>query len=220
MKTVFITGGSGGIGKTICNELKNKYKITVPGRKELDLTSEVSIKNYVEKNKNAPIDIIINNAGVGYPTFLENISDDIIKETINVNLIAPLKLIRGLVTHMKKNHYGKIINMSSILGIVSSERRTVYSATKSGLNGITRSLAIELGPYNILVNSICPGYVDTELTKKNISPKVKKQLIPNIPLRRFAQPEEIAKVIAFLISEENTYITGHLLVIDGGFTCL
>ena len=113
---------------------------------------------------------------------------------------------------------GRIVNISSIFGIVSKEGRSLYSSTKFGINGLTKALAVELGPENILVNSICPGYTDTELTKKNVSEADKKALIPRIPLRRFAKPEEIASVAAFLVSDKNAYITGQTIVVDGGFS--
>ena len=118
---------------------------------------------------------------------------------------------------MKRIKFGRIVNVSSIWGIRSKEKRTLYSAAKFGVNGITKALARELGPYNILVNSICPGYVDTSLTQKNISYEEQIKIKAEIPLRRFADPNEIAESIAFLIDKRNTYITGHTLIIDGGF---
>lgn len=219
MKTVLLTGSSRGIGKAIYATLKDKYKIIAPGRSELDLLDDASIDNFISKYKDKPIDIIINDAGVGYPSNLEDIRDEIINQTIKVNLVAPLKLIRGLTSHMKKKRYGRIINISSIAGMVGREKRIVYSMTKFGLNGLTISLSLELGKYNILVNSVCPGFVDTALTKKNVPAEEKQKLISAIPLGRFADPSEIASTVEFLISEKNTYITGHFLVIDGGFIC-
>ena len=135
----------------------------------------------------------------------------------NINLIAPLKLIQKVSENMKINNYGKIVNISSIWGIRSKEYRTLYSATKFGLNGITKSLARELGNYNILVNSIAPGYVNTEMTKMNVSKEDQKIIKRNIPLQRFAEPEEIAQLVHFLVSDNNTYITGETITIDGGF---
>jgi len=119
---------------------------------------------------------------------------------------------------MIEKRYGRIVNISSIWGITSKEKRTIYSATKFGINGVTKALAKELGKYNILVNSICPGYVNTEMTKKNVTEMDKKEILKNIPLDRFAEPDEIGCLIKFLISDENTYITGQCIVIDGGLT--
>jgi len=119
---------------------------------------------------------------------------------------------------MKKNRWGRIINISSIFGIVARGKQTMYSATKHAINGVTKTLALELGPHNILVNSVCPGFTNTDLVKRN--PPEKNALIAkDIPLGRFAEPSEIAELVLFLISDKNTYVNGQSLVIDGGFTC-
>ena len=107
--------------------------------------------------------------------------------------------------------------MSSIWGLKSKENRSLYSVTKFGINGLTRSLAHEFGKKNILINSIAPGFVNTEMTKNNVSTNEQKKLFKQIPLNRFAEPIEIAKLILFLLSENNTYITGETITIDGGF---
>lgn len=119
---------------------------------------------------------------------------------------------------MKRKNSGNIINISSIWSKVSKAGRSVYSATKSGLDGITRALAVELGEYNILVNSIAPGFVLTNLTRKNNTDEQIDELMKQIPLKRLADPEEIANLVLFLISNKNTYITGQTIYIDGGFT--
>ncbi len=218
-KTVLITGSSRGIGRAIVEELKKgkDYKIIAPSRSELDLNSLASVKRFIAQYKDSPIEIIINNAGVNNPDFIDALDDKNIEETFNVNLISPIYLIRGLIGYMKEKRIGRIVNISSIFSVVSKEKRAIYSATKAGLNGLTRALAAELGPYNILVNSVCPGYTNTELTKKNVSETEKAKIYQNIPLGRFAEPKEIAKLVAFLVSEENTYITGQTIIIDGGF---
>ena len=119
---------------------------------------------------------------------------------------------------MLKNKWGRIINISSIFGIVARGKQTMYSATKHAINGVTKTLALELGPHNILVNSVCPGFTNTDLVKRN--PPEKNALIAkDIPLGRFAEPSEIAELVLFLISDKNTYVNGQSLVIDGGFTC-
>lgn len=220
-RAVLITGGSRGIGNATVQKLKKtgKYEVFAPLRSGLDLSNDESIEKFINKYRDKPIDIIINNAGINNLDFIENISDQNIKDTIQVNLIAPVKLIRGFVNHMKRQRYGRIINISSIFGVVSKEKRTLYSATKFGLNGVTKALAVELGLYNILVNSVCPGFTNTELTKKNISKTERKEIEKDIPLRRFAESEEIADLIEYLISDRNTYITGQTIIIDGGFVC-
>lgn len=219
-KTVFITGGSRGIGKAIVDAFsRNGYTIIAPTRAEMDLSSDSSVLNYFERNK-IQVDCIVNNAGINPLSQIENVNDCDIEEAININLKAPILIVRSLVSSMKERKYGHIVNVSSIWGVVSKEKRTVYSITKNGLHGLTNTLAIELGAYNILVNTVCPGFTNTELTKKNVSTDEAKAIATNIPLGRFAEPAEIASLIYFLGSEQNSYITGQKIVIDGGFTVL
>ncbi|NTW98438.1 MAG: SDR family oxidoreductase [Geobacteraceae bacterium] len=216
-KSVLITGGTGGIGGAIVSRLSadTGYRVYAPSRKELDLSSEASIGQYF--NSFDRFDIVINNAGINFPECIEEIVTDHIRDSLSINLIAPLLIIKGCVPHMKRQGFGRIVNVSSIWGIRSKEKRTLYSATKFGLNGITKSLARELGPYNILVNSICPGYVNTALTMKNVTHEEQENIKLEIPLRRFAEPKEIAESIAFLVSEGNSYMTGQTIIVDGGF---
>ena len=217
-KAVLITGASRGIGRAIAEILEktNKYDVLIPNRGELELTDSSSIDNFIRRNSN--IDIIINNSGVNNIDYIQDVKDEDIRIMLLTNVVAPIKLIRSIVPHMMEKRYGRIINISSILGITSKEKRAIYSATKFGINGITKALAKELGEYNILVNSICPGYVNTEMTQKNVTEIDKKEILKNIPLNRFAEPVEIGHLVKFLISDENTYITGQCIVIDGGLT--
>lgn len=218
VRNVLLTGASRGIGEAIKKYLitSGGYNIISPIRHELDLCNDLSIKKYID-NLKTNIDILINNAGINNIEYIEKVNDLTIQEMITINLISPIKLIKSLIPYMKKNKFGRIINISSIWGIRSKEKRGLYSATKFGINGITKALARELGTYNILVNSVCPGYVNTDLTKKNIPQAEQEKILKDIPLGRFAEPVEVAKLIEFLISENNTYITGQSLIIDGGF---
>lgn len=216
-RSVLITGASRGIGKAIRDVLTaaRQYTLWEPTRQEMDLEDGASIDRYLGGIPG--IDILVNNAGINILAEAGEIDDDAFHKMVMVNLEAPLKIIRRVVPHMKSQKFGRIINISSIFGVRSKELRTLYSMTKFGLNGITRALAREFGGYNILVNSVCPGYTNTELTRKNVPPSEQDQIRKTIPLGRFAEPEEIALFVKFLISPENTYITGQTLVIDGGF---
>lgn len=214
---VLITGGSKGIGYAIAELLRKEtnYYILTPSHEELNLNDRKSIEIFCQENPS--IDILINNAGINILGAIDLISDDDIDIMFGTNLIGPIALIRSVIPYMKMNKFGKIINVSSIWGIRSKENRTLYSATKFALNGVTKSLARELGEYNVLVNSVCPGYVNTELTQKNVPLEEQSKIKASIPLGRFAEPVEIAKTVAFLISSDNTYITGQTIIIDGGF---
>lgn len=218
-RTALITGSARGIGAAIKKRLEQEDLVLLtPSRTELDLLSDISINAFLSSLKR-PVDILINNAGINYLAGIEEVSIEKMQEMSQVNLAAPLRMTQGIIPGMKANRFGRIVNVSSIFGIVSKERRLLYSTTKAGLIGMTKGLAVELAPFNILVNCVAPGYVMTELTMQN-NTKDELEIIRNtIPVGRLAEPEEIAEVVAFLCSDKNSYITGQAIVVDGGFTC-
>lgn len=219
-KTALVTGASRGIGKAIAEQLKKAgARLLVPSRKELDLLSDRSIDLYLEALAE-PVDILVNDAGINRLGDFTAFSDADLEDTMRTNLIGPIRLARGLLPGMTRRRYGRIVNMSSIWSVVSKPGRLTYSVSKSGLNAFTRSLAVEVAPYNILVNAVAPGYVNTELTQQNNTEQDLQNIRKTIPMQRLAEPEEIARLVTFLCSEENTYLTGQCLVIDGGYTCL
>ena len=219
-KTALVTGASRGIGKAIAEQLKKAgARLLVPSRKELDLLSDRSIDLYLEALAE-PVDILVNDAGINRLGDFTAFSDADLEDTMRTNLIGPIRLARGLLPGMRRRRYGRIVNMSSIWSVVSKPGRLTYSVSKSGLNAFTRSLAVEVAPYNILVNAVAPGYVNTELTQQNNTEQDLQNIRKTIPMQRLAEPEEIARLVTFLCSEENTYLTGQCLVIDGGYTCL
>lgn len=216
---VLLTGGSRGIGKAVGEVfLKHGYNVISPTREEMDLSSNASIQAYIEQNEHLEIDVLINNAGINPLSSIDEMKDEDLAQCIQVNLTAPALLCRGFVPGMKKRRNGRIVNIGSIWSVVSKEKRSAYAMTKNGIHGLTNTLAVELGSYNILVNTVCPGFTKTELTAQNISAEVEKQLNQDIPLGRFATPEEIANIVFLLGSEHNTYITGQKIVADGGFS--
>ncbi len=216
---VLVTGGSRGIGYEIVKIYENHgYRVCAPTREELDLSVADSVESFIKTNFNRPFRIIINNAGINHIDQVENLRDKDIEEMMNVNLISPLRIIRGFVSEMKKVHFGRIVNIGSIWGVISKPGRVGYSITKHGIHGITKTLALELGREGILVNTVAPGQTLTELTKKNNTTDAIKQMEIDIPVGRLADPAEIAKAVFFLGNEDNTYITGQQLIVDGGLS--
>lgn len=214
-----ITGGSRGIGKAAEKFFADRgYEVLLPTRQELDLLDGNSVDRFVERMSLESIDTVVNNAGINEINLLENVSDVQLEQMLMTDLISPIRLLRGMIPQLRKSPAGRIVNIGSVWAVVSKQGRSVYSAAKNGLHGITNALAIELSEAGILVNTVCPGFTRTELTQKNNTPEQIAQLNCQIPLGRMAEPEEIAKLIYFLGSAENTYITGQKIVIDGGYT--
>ena len=137
---------------------------------------------------------------------------------LEVNLKSPIRILRALVPQMKVQQYGRIVNIGSIWSVVSKRGRAVYSVTKHGIHGLTKTLAVELAGHNVLVNTVCPGFTLTELTRKNNTQEQIDEISKEIPLGRMANPEEIASAVCYLVSERNTYLTGQLIAVDGGYT--
>ena len=238
-KTIIITGGTRGIGAAMVNAFCNaRANVVVTGTKktgvetldvpdsqnniqyhQLDYSSTESVKEFISLVKGLDkVDVLINNAGVNKIESVTEISLDDWDWINAVNLRGPFLLTQAVSEKMKKQKSGKIINIASIFGVISKEKRAAYSATKWGLIGFTKAVALDLASFNVQVNAVSPGFVDTDLTRQIIGPENLKQLVETIPQGRLAQPDEIAKVVLFLCSVLNTYITGQNIVVDGGFT--
>lgn len=220
MRRALITGGSRGIGAAIVEKFsKENVDVIAPRRDELDLLSNESIDVFLD-SLNYPIDIIVNNAGINVLAAATELSQRDLRDVLQTNLVAPLWLTRKLAPQMMARGFGRVVNISSIFSLVSKRLRASYSASKAGLNGLTRTLAVEMARFNVLVNAVAPGYVDTELTRQNNSEQELQAICSTIPIGRLAKTSEIAEVVFFLCSEKNSYITGQVIVVDGGFTCL
>lgn len=217
-KIALITGASRGIGKATRDLFVSRgIEVIAPTRSEVDLLDTESIRKYVSQ-LNCNIHILINVAGINPICEVGTIDFQKAKELFEINYWACVELINSVAPIMRKQNYGKIVNISSIWSSVSKPGRSIYASSKAAINGFTRSAALELASANILVNSVAPGYVNTELTKVNNTPEQIEKIAEYIPLKRLAEANEISELIYFLCSPANTYITGQTIFIDGGYT--
>jgi 3-oxoacyl-[acyl-carrier protein] reductase len=238
-KTALITGATRGIGKAIADnfiEVGAKVILTGTKQNEIDnlnsenknqavkwLMADFSTFDSIESFINEliffkSIDICINNAGINIIKPLSEISNQEYERLMSVNLTAPFSIIQSLVPKMKKQCFGRIVNIASIWSQITKPERSLYTTSKTGIVGFTRSMAVEYAADNILVNAVSPGFTRTELTEQSLSADEMNALAEQIPLQRFADPNEIAQTVLFLCSNLNTYITGQNIVVDGGFT--
>jgi len=219
-RNALITGGSKGIGRAIKKRLEAEgVNVLSPTRSEMDLSSNASIDLYM-KNLDIPVHILVNNAGINKIALAIETSESDIDETMQVNLLAPLRIAKSILPGMVRQQFGRIVNISSIWGFVTKTGRIAYSMTKSGIIGMTRTLAVEFASHNILINAVAPGYVNTELTRQNNTQEQIEAIKQTIPIGRLAEPEEISEIVSFFISDKNSYVTGQLIIVDGGYVCL
>lgn len=219
-RTVFLTGGSRGIGAIIKWMFEQEgLEVIAPTRNELDLANKESIRCFLQTHGDLQPDIFIHCAGINELAGIEDISQELLEQVFQVNYFAPVELLKHFSVSMKHKHWGRIVFISSLYAIISKEKRIAYSSSKNALNGLTKTLALELAKDNILVNEIAPGYVMTEMTKKNLSSKDIEMIENRIPTGRLQTKEDIAFLTGFLCSEQNQSITGQLIAVDGGYLC-
>ncbi|SET00308.1 3-oxoacyl-[acyl-carrier-protein] reductase [Methanococcoides vulcani] len=238
-KVVLITGASRGIGRAtallaaenhahvIINYKESEEKaaelvenITEKGLQATMIKADVSVENEVKdmfdfiKKHYSKLDILVNNAGILKSNLLAMTSTELFDHTIDVNLKGTFLCSRYASNMMRKQGSGKIINLSSVIGLNGNAGQTVYSASKAGVIGFTKSAAKELGRYGITVNAIAPGFIETDLTR-DIKEEVREKIISNIALGRSGNPEDVAKVVLFLSSELGNYVSGQVISVDG-----
>ena len=231
-KNIFISGASRGIGKSMAQHFaKSNFNVVGTSRNnfkfdndlenllpiKLDVTSRNDVKDCFDelKSKNLLPDILINNAGITADQLFLRMSDDDWDNVINTNLTGTFNLTKIFLKNMIKNKFGRIINISSISGLMGNPGQVNYSSSKAALNGFTKSLAKEVGSRNITVNCVAPGFIDTDMTSY-IGNNERNEILKQIPLNKFGLPEDISKLVMFLMSDEASYITGQTISIDGG----
>ena len=235
-RKVMLTGGTGGLGKAIAKRLVDRGAIvTISGTKKtvLDeisselsqnaffLVNDLSESGAVEKllsfayEKMGEVDILINNAGITRDGLMVRMGDDDWLDVIAINLTAGFKLARGCLKSMMKNRWGRIINISSVVGFTGNPGQANYAASKAGIIGMTKSLAAEVASRNITVNCIAPGYIKTAMTG-SLTEKQTSELLNLVPSGRMGVPEDIASSVLYLSSEEASYLTGQTIHINGG----
>jgi len=231
-KKVFVTGATRGIGLAIAQAFKAKGSYVIgTGTKEMpqaveacdeyfacDFADLAQIESCAEFLGGARPDILINNAGINKIAPFAEIDPADFQRIQQINVFAPFRLCQAAVPSMKKRQWGRIINISSIWGIIGKEQRASYAASKFALDGMTLALASELASDGILANCIAPGFTDTELTRQVLGQAGIDKLIATVPARRMASVDEIAQLVIWLSSPENSYISGQNIAIDGGFS--
>lgn len=239
-KVALITGGTRGIGKEIAYTLaEENYDIIINYRTEneelmklkkeieqkrvrcLLLKGDVSnfedCKKLVEEaiNRMNHIDVLVNNAGITKDMLLMRMKPEDFNKVINVNLIGTFNMTKNVINYMMKERKGRIINVSSVVGISGNAGQTNYAASKAGIIGFTKSLAKEVASRNILVNAIAPGFIQTDMTNI-LKENIKDEIAKTIPLKRMGTAKDVANVVKFLVSEDSSYITGQVIQVDGG----
>ncbi len=241
-RVALVTGGTRGIGKAISDTLwASGADVYLTGTKQeeidflnkevktksierkhylcVDFGSEYSLNKFLLELEKIPrMDICVNNAGINIVRDFCEVPFEEFMMVQQINVFGPRQILNTVVPKMKDQRYGRIVNIASIWSIINRPGRSSYGISKNAIHGLTKSLSVELAKYNVMVNSVSPGFTMTELTKNTNTPEQLVELGNKVAARRLADPQEQANVVAFLCSEQNSYMTGQNLVVDGGYT--
>lgn len=233
-RRALITGGSAGIGAAITSELRALgYECTISGRSPerpehlsqdigylpLDFLDQASRETAFQRvEAELRPDILVNNAGINIKGAMTETDHARLTDILTANLAGPYALTRACLEHMMAQGWGRIVNIASIWSVTGNPLNTAYCASKFGLDGLNTSLAAEVAAKGVLVNAVSPGYTLTEVLREKYSERELEDISEHIPIRRAAEPKEVAKVVAFLASEDNTYVVGQNICVDGGLT--
>lgn len=229
--TVLVTGGTKGIGFAVAEAFtQSGAKVFVTARNkrmslpagvefiEVDFANKESVEAFLNSPLLQTVDILINNAGINKIDSFQEINEADFDEIMQVNVKAPFLLTQKIIPYMKAKQFGRIVNIASIFSHISKEKRGSYSTSKFGILGMTKAIAVEYAPFNVLCNALSPGFINTELTQTVLTADQIKELVSQVPMKRLGTSEEIAQAVLFLASPQNTFITGQNIIADGGFT--
>lgn len=217
MKRLFLLGGGGEIGSAIKEKFQScGYEVISPRSRELDLSSLCAVEAYLGKFT-GPVDALVYCAGYNNPAEMGRLSLQEIERSWHINTLSFAWIVSKLRPVFEQQKRGRILGISSLYGTISREGRAAYAMSKHAMNGLVQTMALELGPYGVLCNTLSPGFVLTKMTVKNNTPQTLAAFERKIPLGRLASTTDIAQVAYFLCSEQNTYLTGQDIVVDGGF---